>query len=45
MRDAAIPSNGYFAHSLQLVANNGVLVQHCVNELLANYQHIVGHFK
>ena len=35
MRDAAIPSYGCFAHSLQLVVNDGVLVQRCVNESLA----------
>jgi len=45
MRDAVIPSNGCFAHNLQLIATDGVLVQHCVNELLAICQHIVGHFK
>ena len=45
MRDAVIPRNGCFAHSLQLVVNDGVLVQHCVNELLAVCRRIVGHFK
>jgi len=45
MRDAAIPSYGCFAHSLQLVVNDGVLVQCFVNKLLAICQHIVGHFK
>ena len=35
MKDAAIPSYGCFAHSLQLVVNGGVLVQCCVNELFA----------
>ena len=41
MRDAAIPSYGCFTHSLQLVVNDGVLVQCCVNELLAICRHIV----
>jgi len=46
MRDAAIPSYGCFAHSLQLVVNDVVLVQQqCVNELLAIYRRIAGHFK
>ena len=45
MRDVAIPSYGCFAHSLQLVVNNGVLVQRCVNVLLAVCRRIVGHFK
>jgi len=40
MRDAAIPSYGCFAHSLQLVVNDGILVQHCVNELLAICQRL-----
>ena len=35
MRDATIPSYGCFAHSLQLVVNDGVLVQRSVNDLLA----------
>ena len=35
MRDAAIPIYGCFAHSLQLVLNDGVLVQCRINELLA----------
>ena len=45
MRDAAIPSYGCFAHSLQLVVNNGVLAQRCVVDLLAVCRRIVGHFK
>ena len=45
MRDAVITSYGCFAHSLQLVVNDGVLVQRNVNELLAICRRIVGHFK
>ena len=45
MRDAAITSYGCFAHSLQLVVNDGALVQRCVNELFAVCRRIVGHFK
>ena len=41
MRDAAIPSYGYFAHSLQLVVNDGVFVQRYINELLIVCQCIV----
>ena len=45
MRDAAITSYGCFAHSLQLVVNDGALVQRCVNELFAVCRRIVGHFR
>ena len=45
MRDATIPSYGCFAHSLQLVVNDGVFVQRSVNDLLAICRRIVGHFK
>jgi len=44
MRDVVIPSYWCFAHSLQLVVNDGVLVQRCVNELLAICQRLVGYF-
>ena len=45
MRNAAIPTYGCFAHSFQLVVNDGVLVKRCVNELLAICRRIVGHFR
>ena len=45
MRDAALPSYGCFAYSLQLVVNDGVLVQLSISGLLAMCQRIVGHFK
>jgi len=45
MKDAAIPSYGCFAPSLQLVVNDGVLVQRSVSDLIAACQHIVGYFK
>jgi len=45
MRDAAIPSYVCFAHNLQLVVSDGVLVQCCVNKLLAICQRIVDYFK
>ena len=45
MRDAVIPSYGCFAHRLQLVVNDGVLVQWSVSELLAICRCIVGHLK
>ena len=45
MRDAALPSFGCFAHSLQLVVEDGVLAQRAVLDLLALCRKIVGHFK
>ena len=45
MRDAVIPSYGCFAHSIQLVVNDGVLVQRSVSELLAICRRIVDQFK
>ena len=45
MRDAALPSYGCLAHSLQLVVKDGVLVQRSVSDLLAMCRQIVGHFK
>ena len=45
IRDAGIASYGCFAHSLQLVVNDGVLIQRSVNDLLAICRQVVGHFK
>ena len=45
MTEANLPSFGHFAHSLQLVINDGLLSQHVVKDLLAVYMSIVGHFK
>ena len=44
MKDAGLCSYGCFAHSLQLVINDGVLSQRIVIDLLANCRSIVGHF-
>ena len=43
MRNAGLKSYGCFAHTLQLVVNDGVLSQKSV--LLAVCRQIVGHFK
>ena len=45
MRDAGVASYGCFAHSLQLVVNDGVLSQRSVSDLLAICRQVVGHFK
>ena len=45
MTKANLPSFGCFAHSLQLVVNDGLLFQRVVKDLLAVCRSIVGHFK
>ena len=45
MRDAGLSSYGCFAHSLQLVVNDGILSQRSVSDLLAICRCIVGHFE
>jgi len=45
MKDADLCSYGCFAHSLQLVVNDGVLCQRAVVDLLAICRSIVGHFR
>ena len=45
MAEANLPSFGCFAHSLQLVVNDGVLSQRSVKDFLAICRSIVGHFK
>lgn len=45
MTEANLPSFGCFAHSLQLVINDGLLSQRVVKDLLAVCRSIVGHFK
>ena len=45
MRDAGVASYGCFAHSLQLVVNDGMLSQRSVSDLLAICRQAVGHFK
>ena len=45
MREASLPSLGCFAHSLQLVVEDGVLSQCAVTDVLATCRTIVGHFK
>ena len=44
MREANLPSFGCFAHSLQLVVNDGLLSQ-CMKDLLSVCRFIVGHYK
>ena len=44
MREASLPSLGCFAHSLQLVVEDGVLSQRAVSDVLATCRTIVGHF-
>jgi len=45
MTEANLPSFGCFAHTLQLVVNDGILTQRGVKDLLAVCRSIVGHFK
>lgn len=45
MLDGEIPYIGCFAHTLQLIVNDGVLSQRYVKDILANCRRIVGHFK
>ena len=45
MTEANLPSFGCFAHSLQLIVNNGLLSQHVVKDLLGICRSIVGYFK
>ena len=45
MRDAALPLLGCFAHSLQLVVEDGVLAQRAVLDFLALCRRIIRHFK
>ena len=45
MREALLPSLGCFAHSLQLVVEDGMLSQCAVIDVLATCETIVGHFK
>ena len=45
MQEASLPSFGCFAHSLQLVVEDGVLSQRAVIDVLATCRKIVGHFK
>ena len=44
-QEAQLPSLGCFAHTLQLIVNEGVLSQRAVIDILAICQKIVGHFK
>ena len=43
--EAGLTSMRCFAHTLQLVVNEGVLSQHAVIDILAISRKIVGHFK
>ena len=45
MKDAKLPDLGCFAHTLQLVVQDGVLSQRAVINILAICRKIVGHFK
>ena len=45
MTEANLPSFGCFAHSLQLVVNDGILCQRGVRDLIAICRSIVGHFR
>ena len=45
MHDGNYPSFGCFAHTFQLVVQNGVLSQRSVSDTLAVCHKIVGHFK
>ena len=45
LRDANIPNFGCLAHMLQLIINDGVLVQRSVQELLGVARKLVGHYK
>ena len=44
-QEARLPSLGCFAHTLQLIVNEGVLSQHAVIDILTISRKIVGHFK
>lgn len=45
MKDAAFPDLGCFAHTFQLIVNDGVLSQRAVVDTLAVCRKIVGHFR
>ena len=45
MREVSLPSLRCFAHSLQLVVEDGVLSQRAVTDVLATCGTVVGHFK
>ena len=45
MRDPDLPSFGCFGHTLQLIVNDGILLQARVSELLVICRKIVGHFE
>uniref|UniRef100_UPI0037E9BABF ribitol-5-phosphate transferase FKTN isoform X2 n=1 Tax=Semicossyphus pulcher TaxID=241346 RepID=UPI0037E9BABF len=45
MDNMGVRSLGCFAHTLQLVVNEGLLSQRSVSDAVASCQHIVGHFK
>ena len=45
MREASLCSFGCFAHSLQLVVEDGVLSQQAVIDFLTICRKIIGHFK
>ena len=45
MKDADFPSFGCFGHTLQLIVNDGILLQARVSELLVTCRKIVGHFR
>lgn len=45
MKDGGYTHQGCFAHTLQLVVNDGILSQQYVKDILAKCRRIVGHFK
>lgn len=45
LTDASLPHYGCFAHTLQLVVNDGVLSQRAVIDILSSCRKIVGHFR
>ena len=45
MSEADLPSYGCFAHLVQLVIHDGLLMQHVVIDLLTVCRSIIGHFK
>lgn len=45
MQDAGYPDLGCFAHTFQLIINDGVLSQQAVKDTMAVCRRIVGHFK